>query len=264
MPGSSTSSGIDQAVWLAVLGACAVVFVIALWRWRSDRSVTAGDILREQRARIRDQREICRATEALLARLEETARRAADVGDARALRLEALLRSADDRLNQLQDLVETVDRLRSRLAARRAARETPALFADSRNESAAGDAGCDATSPDPRGNSTPQDDSASSDNTADDRAGAAGTPARLTARSVSADTVLRADAPAWPGIEPPPPPADPARDAPSSEADRPAHDARFAEVYDLSAKGLTARQIAAALRMPLGEVELVLNLRAFV
>lgn len=263
MPGSSTSSGIDQAVWLAVLGACAVVFVIALWRWRSDRSLTAGDILREQRARIRDQREICRATEVLLARLEETARRAADVGDARALRLEALLRGADERLDQLRELVETVDRLRSRLAARRAARETPARTEAPRSGAAAGDAEGNVADAAARSDGGPQSDSAPSVDITGEGSNSPASGAPLTTRSVSAGTVLEADAPAWPVMEPLPE-ADRRHDLRSQEPGGPAHDARFADVYDLSAKGLTARQIAAALRMPLGEVELVLNLRAFV
>jgi hypothetical protein len=243
---SSPAGGLDQALWLAVLALCGVMLVVAFWRRRRDGLVTPGEAMREQRARIRDQREICKTTEELLTRLEQTIERGTTRAAEHAARLERLIRDADERVDRLAPLLHAVDGLRTRLSrtqqgaaasepaqhgpAERTRRRTPtrALPADSVSR-------LPLPAVAPRGTLSPQ-------------------RAALQASASSADSPLR-------------PPAESAdcSIAPRVQTDpRPPAQSRFAPVYHLADAGRSPAEIAAVLHLPLAEVELVLNLRSLI
>lgn len=230
MPGNSLSSGVDQTLWFGVLAICAVTFVLAVWRKRRDGVVTAGELLREQRARLRDQREICKTTEDLLRRLDETILRGTAAAEAQAARLTRLIRDADERLDRLAPLLNTVDGLRERLS-RAAQRST-------------------AAGPAPQVKPGPF---AAASSSAAPGAAAGASPSAIAPARRTADDAVPGRASAQSGLR---------KSTPSVNARLATHP-RFAPVYDLADAGRTAAEIAAATELPLGEVELVLKLRSF-
>ncbi len=101
----AASGAIDNSL-LVLLGVlCLVILSVSLLRQLQHRRVTARDLTREQRARLRDQQELQGSLEELLVQLEETAARINAQIDARLTRLEAAIRAADERVGRLDDPV---------------------------------------------------------------------------------------------------------------------------------------------------------------
>lgn len=88
----------SAAWWGGLAAVSGAVGALVFERWRRARRPSASDVLREQRARIRDQRGLQRTLEELLASVERVAERVERDTEARITQLETLLRSADERL----------------------------------------------------------------------------------------------------------------------------------------------------------------------
>ncbi len=199
----SPSSSVDSSLLWALGGLCLAMISVALVRWVRERRVTARDLTREQRARLRDQEEVRRSMEELLTQLEEVADRINAQTGARFAELQDLIAAADQRIAQLQGAVDRPDnRDRPRCDDRPRARATAV----------------------PPPVSTPADHALS--------------PALAEPPVVSAPVSAVA------------PPAT-------------ARSERFRRIYELADSGSTSIAIADALRLPLGEVELVLSLRRY-
>lgn len=88
----------STSLTLAVGALCLVMVTIALLRWSQQRAATTRDLTREERARLREQRELQQGLEDLLTQLEEVNQRINAQLDSRFKRLEALIREADQRI----------------------------------------------------------------------------------------------------------------------------------------------------------------------
>jgi hypothetical protein len=163
---------------------CAIVIMIVLLRRHQFRTTTGRDVAREQLARVRDQHKLRQSMDELLVQLEEVSRRVSAQVETKFAKLETVIRDADDRIAQLETLLQ-------RLYGKQAEPPAPAA------------------------------------------------PAARTSKKRGADV-----------------------EAFSAEqaADEPA-DPRFRRVYELVDAGASPIRAAEELGMPLGEVELILNLR---
>lgn len=95
-----TGGAIDNGV-LVLLGVlCLVILSVSMWRRAQQRRATPRELTREQRARLRDQKELRKSMEELLVQLEEAATRINAQIDARMANLEALLRLADKHITR--------------------------------------------------------------------------------------------------------------------------------------------------------------------
>jgi hypothetical protein len=97
----AASGAIDNGLLILLGALCLVILSVSLLRRLQHRRVTARDLTREQRARLRDQQELQGSLEELLVQLEETAARINAQIDARLTRLEAALQAADERVGRL-------------------------------------------------------------------------------------------------------------------------------------------------------------------
>lgn len=239
-------SALDMRLIAPLAVATGVFLAIAAWRWASQRTSTARDVTREQRARLRDQVAIRDSLEALLARLGEAAREADERFERQSARLAELIDAADERI--------------ARLAGERAGHAAPAA-------------------PVP---AAPSSERANADALAGplDRAGLRETLERIKLRLRSrpaAGAALVAARSAGPGL---PAAAEGSQSAPDGRladegagpdageaTERPdarpvlLDDPRFRPVYDLADAGRSPVQIGEALELLPGEVELILNLR---
>ena len=183
-----------------------VLMAVGLLRRAQSRGVSARDVTREQRARLREQRDVQQSMDELLTQLEEVSRRINAQAETQLAKLTAAIEAADARLARLE----------RPLTIRSAARAVATA-----------------------GRATPP-------------------PAPLPPPPVAAP-----DAPGPPESAPSaaesPPTMTPQPPTPSSES----RDARRQRIYELADAGTTPITIADTLQVPLGEVELVLNLRRF-
>lgn len=196
-----TLGALDSGLMLLLGALCLVIFSISAARRAYYRSTSKRDMTRAHFARIRDQHQIRDSMDDLLVQLEEASRRINAQIETRMMKLEVLIRDADDRLNRLQAV----------------------------------QGGNGAT------------------------VAAAIAPPADRGRGVSSG----ADA-FEPGLQPAVKPAAPAPTAnvESAESAVPQTRAeRFQRIYALADKGTHALAIADALGIPLGEIELILNLR---
>ena len=98
--------GATDSTFLLVGGLlCLVLLSIAAVRWSTVRGVTARDLTREELARLREQEEVRRSMEELLTQLEELSGRINAQVDAHVARVEAVLKTADARIEQLKGLL---------------------------------------------------------------------------------------------------------------------------------------------------------------
>lgn len=98
----TTLGTLDSTLLILVGVICLVLIAVALFRRAVWRSATARDLTREQRARLREQREVCRTMDELLVQLEEASRRISAQVDTQFERLRAAIRDADERINRLE------------------------------------------------------------------------------------------------------------------------------------------------------------------
>jgi len=97
----SMQSGLGVAL-LAFLG---VALLLIQLRRHQFRSSSARDLTREQFARLRDQRGVQASMDQLLLQLEELSRRINAQADTKFLKLETVIRHADDRIARLERLL---------------------------------------------------------------------------------------------------------------------------------------------------------------
>lgn len=210
----ATLAALDGGLSGVVAGAALLLIAIAAWRYTQFRTATLRDATRAQR---RDAEQLRRTFEELLAKLEESADRAAQRSEEREAALRMLLADADRRLDALRGAVS--------------APPTPA---------APRDAACPQPAHAPSGPVAPVAPSPTTDAPppmpAEPREAQAGNQPTTRASAAVARSVATAFVQA---------------------------DPRFAAILQLADAGQPAARIAEATRMPLGEVELVLNLRRF-
>ena len=227
---------------LAVL--CLVMLSVSVLRRSHQRRATSRDLTREQLARLRDQTHIRQSMEELLLQLEDVSRRINAQVDTRFMKLETVIRDADARIARLEQLTN--------------APRSEGHFPTTRT-----------TAPSPGAQSP--------------------APQPPPTRAAAPTPAAKADAPPWlnptpaatdefqPGLPLGAPPADantspdgrtaasvPARPS-ESETDRQADrtQERRTRIYELADGGAAPMTIADTLQIPLGEVELILNLRRF-
>jgi TolA-binding protein len=193
-----TIPGMDNGLFLLLVVLCLVILSVSMLRRSRQRSATGRELSREQLARLRDQRDVRASMDELLIQLEDVSRRINAQVDTRFLKLETVIREADQRIARLEQLTGS--------KSRRPADSTPARNLSSPLTT-------------PTGTEKPQPE--------------------------SPDAVLRSDS------------------ANQSPAPAESREQRRQHVYDLADTGTTPITIADMLRMPLGEVELILSLRKF-
>lgn len=198
----SASDNASNGMMMVLLVLCATTIMIMLLRRHQFRGVTGRDMARDHLARIRDQHKLRESMDQLLVELEEVSRRVGAQVDTKFVKLETVIRDADDRIARLEDLLAGLER-RGRSAS-------PAHRRDERSRPAAPTAK-EPTAATPARQATNKND------------GAGSTPTGH-------------------------PPAEPT-------------DSRFRRVYELVDAGASPIKAAEQLGMPLGEVELILNLR---
>jgi hypothetical protein len=92
-------------MWVALLAFLGVAILLIQLRRHQFRSTTARDLTREQLARLRDQKGVQEAMDQLLLQLEELSRRINAQADTKFLKLETVVRDADDRIARLERLL---------------------------------------------------------------------------------------------------------------------------------------------------------------
>jgi len=199
-----------SGLWVPLLAFLGVALLLIQLRRHQFRTTTARDVTRDQSARLRDQRGIQQGMDSLLLQLEELSRRINAQVDTKFLKLETVIRDADDRIARLEHLLEQ-----------------------------------------------------------------SGQPGTRTTGSVNAQERKPVSEPAGephPTALPPrasnPPPGASKSSAPTAGASEPAQpvappDPRVGRVHELADAGQQPINIAEELDMPLGEVQLILNLRDF-
>lgn len=207
----TTLGTLDSTLLILVGVICLVLIAIAFFRRAVWRSATARDLTREQRARLREQREVCRTMDELLAQLEEASRRISAQVETQFERLRAAIRDADERINRLE----------RGGAVRRAATPPP--------------------SPPPR---SPEEF----------KPGLPTAPPAAPAATPAPPTVTRAVVSA---VVPTAPPTAAAPPSPTPA------DEKRQRIYELADAGTSLVTIADVLRIPVGEVELILSIRTF-
>lgn len=100
---------LDSGMYLLLAVLCLVMLSVSLWRRTRDRQTTARDVTRDQLARLRDQRELKVSMDELLVQLEEVSRRINAQVDTRFMKLESVVRDADERIARLEALTQAPD-----------------------------------------------------------------------------------------------------------------------------------------------------------
>ena len=218
----------------------AVAIMLIMLRRHQFRGATRRDVAREQLANLREQGRLHQSMDDLLIQLEEVSRRVSAQVDTKFAKLEQVVRDADVRIARLERLLGKHEGDRSTTRAPAAQPSMPPTTPPSLSQSPA--QAPPAKSPVSPGPSTPREPSASRE---------------------KRNRQTRADASNRPNASSPARPASPAANPPA--ADPPANniDPRFQHVYDLVDAGHSPIQAAEALSLPLGEVELILNLRRY-
>ncbi|MCK4343473.1 MAG: hypothetical protein KAY37_17300 [Phycisphaerae bacterium] len=93
---------------LAVL--CLVMLSVSMPRRSQQRRATTRDLTREQLARLRDQRGVQHSMEEVLLQLEDVSRRINAQVDTEFMKLETVIRDADDRIARLEQLTGVTPR----------------------------------------------------------------------------------------------------------------------------------------------------------
>jgi hypothetical protein len=237
----------DKGLLSLLMMLSAVAIMVVLLRRHQFRHATRKDVVREQNASLRDQHRLRQSMDDLLVQLEEVSRRVSAQVDTKFAQLDAVVRDADERIVRLERLLGK--REPEAPAARSASLGPPApqpmsLASSPQQPMSPASTASQPMSPtpaaparEPRRRSGPPADVVRTPPVD----GAERTAAELNAvpsatRLGSADpAVLRRDS------------ADP----------------RFQPLYDLIDSGHSPIQAAEALSLPLGEVELILNLRRY-
>jgi hypothetical protein len=94
-----------SGLWVPLLVFLGIALLLIQLRRHQFRSTTARDVTREQFARLRDERGVQQAMDKLLLQLEELSRRINAQVDTRFLKLETVIRDADDRIAKLEGLL---------------------------------------------------------------------------------------------------------------------------------------------------------------
>lgn len=97
------SGEMQQGLVVLLMALCAVTITLTMLRRRQFQTVSARDLVREQFARLRDQKEIKVSMEELLLQLEDMSRRVNAQLDTKFVRLETVIRDADDRIARLTE-----------------------------------------------------------------------------------------------------------------------------------------------------------------
>jgi len=275
---------------LAVL--CLVMLSVSMLRRSQARRATSRDLTREQLARLRDQKAIQGSMEELLLQLEEVSRRVSAQVDTRFMKLDALIRDADNRIAKLEQLLGRKARPAERTepAADNASAERPATKPAVRSTTPdRPDEGgfrpglksrATQPSPSPRGGAPTSKAPGASESDAPPRRRPAeptmsdpispGVPMVDGVDTVEFSSMAREGQPTSEPGSPSPTASGgaPASPTPSGEAPELANGAagasdRRRRIYELADAGNTPITIADTLRIPLGEVELLLNLRDY-
>jgi len=203
----SADSSINPNLWWALIILAMTGLLLIQLRRRQSGSVTPRGSAREKLADLRDQRDIRQSMDDLLLQLEDLSRRINAQVDTKFLKLETVVRDADERIGRLEGLIEQINQMRTRLVGVANARDPESPLPKSTNVAVA------------PASQTPTPNAAVSQ--------------RPKPRAQKA----------------------------SPETD--ASDPRVKRVYSLADAGKQPMHIAQDLDMPLGEVELILNLRSF-
>ncbi len=198
---------------------CLTMLSVSMLRRSQQRTANARDLTREQLARLKDQKHIQGAMEELLLQLEDVSRRVNAQVDTRFAKLEAVIRDADRRIEQL---------------AQQTSGAPPAR---------------------PPRPQTPRPDKAEPEAFTPGLTSAQDSPPEKTASSPQAPAAKAA----------PPPAHDVKGGAPAQgrQGNALSREQRRQRVYEMADQGTPAITIADTLRIPLGEVELLLNLRKY-
>ncbi len=184
----------------------------------------------------------------VLVQLEEVAREVNAQLDTKFVRLETLIEDADERIDRLETLEREISAVKKRITQRRRSAKpvstTPTVRSERRPALP-----------------FPLPDEVSPDLPRADKPDAEPPAASTAVPGDELDIVeITLDAPPTPALtnseSPLPPPAEPI-------SDPQAPDPRYAHIYQLADAGQRAIQIAEAVNMPLGEVELILSLRNY-
>lgn len=213
-----------SGLWVPLLAFLGVALLLIQLRRHQFRTTSARDVTRDQSARLRDQRGVQQAMDQLLLQLEELSRRINAQVDTKFLKLETVIRDADDRIVKLEGLLGKSKQPGTRTAGAVKASE-PTPVSEPPGETRPTTPPPRASAPLPGGSTPPPEPS---------------TPPAVT--STSSARVGDASEPAKP-VAPP--------------------DPRVGRVHELADAGQQPIKIAEELDMPLGEVEFILNLRDF-
>ena len=220
----SADSSMPSGLWVPLLAFLGVALLLIQLRRHQFRTTSARDVTRDQSARLRDQRGVQQAMDQLLLQLEELSRRINAQVDTKFLKLETVIRDADDRIARLEGLLGKSKQPGTRTAgAVKASEPTPVSEPPGEPRP---------TTPPPRasaplpGGSTPP-------------------PEPFTPPTATSTSSARAGE----ALEPAKPVT--------------AADPRIGRVHALADAGQQPIKIAEELDMPLGEVEFILNLRDF-
>ena len=213
-----------SGLWVPLLAFLGVALLLIQLRRHQFRTTTARDVTRDQSARLRDQRGIQQTMDQLLIQLEELSRRINAQVDTKFLKLETVIRDADDRIARLEGLLGKSKQPGTRTTGAVKAPEAKPVSEPGR-ESRPTTPPPKASPPVPRASTPP--------------------PEPSTPPAVASTPPARVDE----ALEPARPvtPADP----------------RVGRVHALADAGQQPIKIAEELDMPLGEVEFILNLRDF-
>ena len=98
----STIGATDNGFYLPLVVLCLVMLSVSMLRRSQHRSATTRDLTREQLARLRDQKDVRQSMDDLLTQLEEVSRRVNAQVETRFVKLETVIRDADDRIARLE------------------------------------------------------------------------------------------------------------------------------------------------------------------
>ena len=101
----SAGSSMQSGLWVPLLVFLGIALLLIQLRRHQFRTTTARDVTREQFARLRDERGVQQAMDQLLIQLEELSRRINAQVDTKFLKLETVIRDADDRIAKLEGLL---------------------------------------------------------------------------------------------------------------------------------------------------------------
>jgi hypothetical protein len=101
----SADSSMTSGLWMPLLAFLGVALLLIQLRRRQFRTTGGRDVTRAQSTRLRDQRGVQQAMDQLLLQLEELSRRINAQVDTKFLKLEMVIRDADDRIARLEGLL---------------------------------------------------------------------------------------------------------------------------------------------------------------